>query len=124
MENSVQSYGRYTGRNKTYPNVSYGVLRSPFWHHGEDPTIALRMFAASKSRPVTLTFDDSTVSFLLFSFLESAPLYPRTYAAAVIGSVKVNVEPLPASLSTQIFPPCSSTNFFASVKPSPVPSTL
>jgi hypothetical protein len=34
-----------------------------------------------------------------------------TYPVAVIGSVKVNLEPLPASLSTQIFPPCSSTNF-------------
>ena len=45
-----------------------------------------------------------------------------TYVGAVIGSVKVNVEPLPGSLSTQIFPPCSSTNFLAKVNPSPVPS--
>ena len=37
------------------------------------------------------------------------------YAAAVMGSVKVNLEPLPASLSAQIFPPCSSTNFLAKV---------
>ena len=29
------------------------------------------------------------------------------------GKVKLKVEPLPTSLSTQIFPPCSSTNFFA-----------
>ena len=32
--------------------------------------------------------------------------------------------PLPTSLATQIFPPCSSTNFLAKVNPSPVPSTL
>src|SRR5215470_11250533 len=41
-----------------------------------------------------------------------------------VGSVKVKVEPLPTSLSTQIFPPCSSTNFLAKVSPSPVPSIL
>src|SRR5262244_4190470 len=40
------------------------------------------------------------------------------------GKLKVKVDPLPNSLSTQILPPCSSTNFFASVNPSPVPSTL
>src|SRR5215470_9131631 len=40
------------------------------------------------------------------------------------GKLKLKVEPFPASLSTQIFPPCSSTNFLASVNPSPVPSLL
>ena len=40
------------------------------------------------------------------------------------GKVKLKVEPLPTSLSTQIFPPCSSTNFLAKVNPSPVPSLL
>ena len=40
------------------------------------------------------------------------------------GKVKLKVEPLPTSLSTQILPPCSSTNFLAKVNPSPVPSTL
>src|SRR5262249_31960789 len=40
----------------------------------------------------------------------------------LIGRVKVNVEPLPASLSTQIFPPCNSTNFRVKLNPSPVPS--
>jgi len=39
------------------------------------------------------------------------------------GKVKL-VEPLPTSLSTQIFPPWSSTNFLAKVNPSPVPSLL
>src|SRR3989442_2321322 len=38
------------------------------------------------------------------------------------GSEKVNVDPWLASLQTQICPPCSSTNFLASVSPSPVPS--
>src|SRR5262249_661751 len=38
------------------------------------------------------------------------------------GSVKANVEPLPTSLVTQMRPPCSSTNFFVSVSPRPVPS--
>jgi hypothetical protein len=33
------------------------------------------------------------------------------------GKVKLNVEPLPTSLSTQILPPCSSTNFLAKVNP-------
>ena len=41
-----------------------------------------------------------------------------------IGSVNVNVLPLPTSLSTQIRPPCISTNLRVSVKPSPVPSRL
>src|SRR5262249_17200698 len=40
------------------------------------------------------------------------------------GKVKLKVEPLPTSLVTQIFPPCSSTNFLAKVSPSPVPSLL
>jgi hypothetical protein len=38
------------------------------------------------------------------------------------GKVKLKVEPFPTSLSTQILPPCNSTNFFASVNPRPVPS--
>ena len=40
------------------------------------------------------------------------------------GKLKLKLEPLPTSLSTQIFPPCSSTNFLAKVNPSPVPSFL
>ena len=40
------------------------------------------------------------------------------------GSVKLNVDPWPTWLWTQIRPPCSSTNFLASVSPSPVPSCL
>src|SRR4030095_13127823 len=38
--------------------------------------------------------------------------------------LKVNVEPTPNSLFTQIRPPCSSTNFRHRVNPSPVPSTF
>jgi len=38
------------------------------------------------------------------------------------GKVKLNVDPLPTSLSTQIFPPCSFTNFLAKATLSPVPS--
>jgi hypothetical protein len=34
----------------------------------------------------------------------------------------VNVDPWPTWLRTEICPPCSSTNFLASVSPSPVPS--
>ena len=41
-----------------------------------------------------------------------------------MGRVKANVEPFPTSLSTQILPPCSSTNFLANVNPRPVPSLL
>src|SRR5215468_2186338 len=37
-----------------------------------------------------------------------------------IGSVNVNVDPLPTSLSTQIRPPWSSMNFRESASPSPV----
>src|SRR5262245_18867829 len=40
------------------------------------------------------------------------------------GKVKLKVEPLPTSLSTQIFPPCNSTNFLAKVNPRPVPFPL
>jgi hypothetical protein len=35
---------------------------------------------------------------------------------ALSGKVKLKVEPLPTSLSTQIFPPCNSTNFFAQAR--------
>jgi hypothetical protein len=35
--------------------------------------------------------------------------------------VKKKVDPLPSSLSTQMRPPCSSTNFFVMLSPSPVP---
>ena len=42
----------------------------------------------------------------------------------IIGSVKAKVEPLPTSLLTQIFPPCSSMNFREIARPSPVPSTF
>jgi hypothetical protein len=42
----------------------------------------------------------------------------------LFGKVKLKVEPLPTLLSTQILPPCSSTNFLANVNPSPVPSVL
>jgi hypothetical protein len=38
--------------------------------------------------------------------------------------VKVNVEPMPTWLLTQIRPPCSSTNFRDSARPSPVPFHL
>ena len=40
------------------------------------------------------------------------------------GIVKVNVDPTPTWLFTQIRPPCSSTNFRHRVSPSPVPSTF
>jgi hypothetical protein len=43
-------------------------------------------------------------------------------ATALIGSVKVKVEPRPTSLRTQILPPWSSTNFRERASPSPVPS--
>src|SRR2546422_980769 len=36
----------------------------------------------------------------------------------------LNVEPTPTWLVTQIFPPCSSTNFRQRVSPSPVPSAF
>ena len=55
------------------------------------------------------------------SVVYSLPFYPYP---EWIGRVKVNLLPFPTSLSTQILPPCSSTNFLASVKPSPVPSVL
>ncbi len=45
------------------------------------------------------------------------------WRAIASGSVKVNTLPWPGSLSTQIRPPCSSTNFFDSVRPRPVPSS-
>ena len=72
-------------------------------------------------RPGVSLFDYQGESNLIRLRMDGAA---GTYPVAVIGSVKVNVEPLPASLSTQIFPPCSSTNFLAKVNPSPVPSTL
>jgi hypothetical protein len=40
------------------------------------------------------------------------------------GIVKVNVEPSPTSLLTQILPPWSSMNFRDSARPRPVPSTF
>jgi len=40
------------------------------------------------------------------------------------GNVNENVLPLPNSLSTQILPPCFSTNFWQINKPKPVPFSL
>jgi hypothetical protein len=41
--------------------------------------------------------------------------------SASTGTVKKNVDPFPGSLSTQIRPPCSSTNFLVMLSPRPVP---
>ena len=53
----------------------------------------------------------------------------RSHSASVsdslhTGTVKVNVDPAPTWLFTQIRPPCSSTNIRHNVSPSPVPSGL
>ena len=37
------------------------------------------------------------------------------------GTANENVDPLPCVLSTQMRPPCSSTNFFVMLSPRPVP---
>src|SRR5262245_34935594 len=58
------------------------------------------------------------------SMQECAPPYVPSHASGRPGSVKVNVEPAPSWLWTQIRPPCSSTNFRDRAKPSPVPSTF
>ena len=44
--------------------------------------------------------------------------------AGFFGMVNVNVEPLPGSLSSQMRPPCNSTNLRVSASPRPVPSCL
>jgi hypothetical protein len=49
---------------------------------------------------------------------------PSRVTYDLIGSVNVKVEPFPTWLFTQIRPPCSSTNFRARARPSPVPSTF
>ena len=59
--------------------------------------------------------------------------FPRTHSLQalldlasdqlLIGIVNRNVLPFPSSLSTQILPPCISTNRLAIARPSPVPST-
>src|SRR5262249_4436985 len=65
--------------------------------------------------------DELLVLFVVFDDKDQfASHYPSPLT--FVGSVKVKVEPLPTSLSTQILPPCNSTNFFASVNPRPVPS--
>jgi len=56
--------------------------------------------------------------------MPSSGSWPCAPGPTLIGTVKLNVEPLPSSLSTQILPPCISTNFRASVSPRPVPSGL
>src|SRR5262249_4597176 len=47
---------------------------------------------------------------------------PASHRYDLAGSVNTNVLPSPSSLSTQIRPPCSSTSFFESASPRPVPS--
>ena len=49
---------------------------------------------------------------------------PRRQRSGRSGSENVKVEPWPTWLFTQMRPPCSSTNFRASVRPRPVPSRL
>src|SRR5262245_4911773 len=48
----------------------------------------------------------------------------KFFSPSFFVGLELKVEPLPTSLSTQIFPPCNSTNFLAKVNPSPVPSLL
>ena len=56
--------------------------------------------------------------------LTSVSLAEHHCAGTLSGSVKVNVEPAPTSLFTQIRPPCRWTNLRERASPSPVPSTL
>src|SRR5262249_46588345 len=49
---------------------------------------------------------------------------PRPLVSGLAGIVNVNVEPWPTALLIQIRPPCSSTNFRQSARPSPVPSAF
>ena len=58
--------------------------------------------------------DELEVSFVVFD--------DQYEAHRCSGIVKVKVDPLPGSLSSQILPPCSSTNFLVRASPRPVPS--
>ena len=49
---------------------------------------------------------------------------PPAAQPAASGRVKLKVLPRPSSLSTQMRPPCSSTNRCANARPKPVPSCL
>jgi len=70
--------------------------------------------------PVTLDLED--VAQQLPALLVVLDDQDQLSAHGLTGRVKVNVDPLPTSLFTQIVPPCSSTNFLARVNPRPVPS--
>src|SRR5688572_9410585 len=58
----------------------------------------------------------------LLSRDEQLPHGDENQVHVCAGRVKVNLEPFPSSLSTQILPPCISTNLRVSASPSPVPS--
>src|SRR6266478_9573434 len=73
-------------------------------------------------RPVAVELEDVALQLpVLLVVLDDQDQLAGHHAT---GNVKVKVDPRPTSLSTQILPPCSSTNFFARVSPSPVPSCL
>src|SRR5216683_5516496 len=73
-------------------------------------------------RPVAVELEDVALQLaVLFVVLDDEDQFARHQHR---GNVKVKVDPRPGSLSTQIRPPCNSTNFFARVRPRPVPSCL
>jgi hypothetical protein len=100
--------------------------RSAFWVLRQ-PLLALLPTSADAPAKPNRTVRRSTFTTVLrggCKFLGLSSTIRTVHSPRRIGSVKVNVEPTPTSLFTQIRPPCSSTNFRHSVSPSPVPSTF
>ena len=106
---------------------SKGLMSSTiFWLIEDKPentsiycTLCVTRIALAKTI-VSTTTDSSDMFSAQIAFTDSNQLGGDNLS----GKVKLKVEPLPTSLSTQILPPCNSTNFLAKVNPSPVPSLL
>jgi hypothetical protein len=86
-------------------------LRWHFFQNTSQPIVLAKLWQGNYIADLKLT---------PFAFI----LHYQNQLDALSGRVKLKVEPLPTSLSTQILPPCNSTNFLANVNPRPVPSTL
>ena len=78
-------------------------------------------FASSFTLSIVMARSDMRVFALWASLM---PLSTKSFKAdsgVNFGKVKMNFVPTPSSLSTQIFPSCTSTIPFAMVSPNPVP---
>src|SRR5262249_46546834 len=85
------------------------------------PGLAVRCLdQAIRSTPQQIP-DDLPVQLVVLDVQNGLRAHTGVPLSRRSGIAKKKVEPLPSSLSTQIWPWCISTNFFVMLSPSPVP---